>query len=78
MRPLLRRLSSSLTSDQYKGDRKFSKRTNETLLKELDKVGARVCHKPVTTANAKEVEDVSEISDSAVDSENDDSLGESP
>lgn len=70
-------VSSSLRSEQYNGDKEFSKWTINTLLKELEKVGGSIRHKPVTTANAKEVEDVSEISDSAVESENEDCIEES-
>jgi hypothetical protein len=58
-------LSNHMVSDDWDGDKEFSAWASETLLKELE--GAGNGGKLVTTASAEEIEDVSEISDSVAD-----------
>lgn len=62
-------VSNYLVSAEWSGDRDFGRWASEVLLKELEQVGGDV--KPATIFNAKEEEDVSEISDSAAESEAD-------
>lgn len=63
-------VSNHLVSEEWSGDKEFGSWASEVLLKELERVGREV--KPTTTVNAKdEEEDVSEISDSAAESDAD-------
>jgi hypothetical protein len=62
-------VSNHLMSPEWSGDQDFGRWASEVLLKELEQVGGDV--KPATTVDAKEEEDVSEISDSAAESEAD-------
>jgi hypothetical protein len=65
-------VANHLVSAEWSGDADFGRWASEVLLKELEQVGGGGDHvKPATTVNAKEEEDVSEISDSAAESEAD-------
>ena len=60
-------VSNHLASDEWDDRRPFGSWARETLFRALERV--RDLEKPTNTANAKEVEDVSEISDSAAEEE---------
>jgi hypothetical protein len=60
-------VSNYLVSPEWSGDTNFGRWASEVLLKELEQVAGDV--RPATTVNAREEEEVSEISDSAAESE---------
>lgn len=64
-------LSNHMVSDEWVGDKEFSAWASETLLKELESAGEG--GKLVTTASAED--DMSEISDSVAEDEDNDVLG---